>query len=1392
MKRLRSSDDVNSFEERDVYRDWGRRDDDSSLSRSSSHRSFHYKPENGRQGVSSSFSPRYDRIDDDHESPRFVRKRPNYDLENHERRLGHDRYRENNDRGNLSPSPRDGYAGDRIHRAESFSTPRREIPKGFRSERDRQRREGSVSSWQRFGMVKDIDGGASRWNKAELEEKGNMYFPQKNRESKSPACSKDSGSEQSKSIKMVDSRNGGASRWSKVGSEEKGNMSFPRKIRDSKSPACSRDSGSEQSKSTKVADSRNEQWKGTKTTDLGSEQMNSTKRKNPESDRLKSTKKKDLGSKQLKITKMKDFGSEQLKITKMNDFGSEQSKCSTIKHLGSEQSKSAKMKYSGSMQSKSSTFKHMGSEQSKSAKMKDSDSEQSKGSTIKDSGSQQLKIAKMKDSKSEQSKTTEMKVSGCELSKSTKMKDFGSEQLKSTKMKDLGSAQSKRTKMEDLGSEQLKSTKMTKTEEGFRVENGSTSEMEEGELENDPETKATEGNDILHNKLRIEELADYKMVEDKLRSVSSVELSKDGIGQEEQENGDQSLPEIMSNNDDVHEEKLKVESQRSTEDLVKAVDESAHSHENPLQCLPVSEHPAETIGEIKGSNNENKGDPVELMPMKEVPAEGKFVNHVTEIAESRFIEPYRSVCEGKDATEVALSERIYSISPSFKDKGKSIEISPPNATGSNHHLNFEPDDMDGHNIQGLDLFLNHPVKQPEKQQLYGFSKPKHEKLELEPFDLSLSLPNVLLPIDSQNKGPAPCSTSKARSIQYTPSSFWTNSDGFSLSMSVTGSQSVRHNQSCSLTNNSLENFEHSVSSRPLFGGKDKVSALTWQGPPSIEQSQKEVPAHQTLVSDGNGFLVHDQQLKAGEGSSKPFGIDRQLSLQRQLSTHSTQSARSHESRSEYSNDKKPVIREEVSAGGREREREITSSIFKSNARKGEQLVSGGVDSVEPIITVIVSEPVHVIAMKFNEMNEQAVVRLKKGVHDILVNANKQWQLSLFQKALNNRSEITLETLLKANRAQLEIMVALKTGVGEFLHRNPNISSSDMAEIYLNLRCRNLTCRNLLPVDECDCKVCSQKNGFCSNCMCLVCSKYDMASNTCSWVGCDVCLHWCHADCALRESYIRSGSHGFKEMQFHCVACDHPSEMFGFVKEVFQTFAKEWTGEKLSKELEYVRKIFSVSEDLRGKRLHEIALSMLSRLANKSDFREVRTFVMSFFAEISSFTSESPTVGSGNELLKKNPERKKKSASPSQEPAWVKPLSHEKAPQLEKASSFRSNHNDLQRSAPKERAFDELDTIVRMKEAEAKMFQTRADDARREAEGLKRIATAKKQRIEDEYTNRISKLRLPEAEEMRIKKMEELQSLERAHQEYLNMKMRITGDIRDLLSKMEATKRNFSL
>ncbi|KAK8587822.1 hypothetical protein V6N12_022297 [Hibiscus sabdariffa] len=750
-----------------------------------------------------------------------------------------------------------------------------------------------------------------------------------------------------------------------------------------------------------------------------------------------------------------------------------------------------------------------------------------------------------------------------------------------------------------------------------------------------------------------------------------------------------------------------------------------------------------------------------------------------------------------------------SLGLNVKDTGKGVAVesanvidSAENGVWAERKSKDEDLDMEGPSTKGFELFSCSPVRRVVKEEKSGADKQKEEKLALESLDLSLSLPNVLLPIGAQHTDAVPGSPSHGRSVQSLTNTFCTNSDGFTASMSFSGSLSFYHNPSCSLTQNSNDNNEQSVHSRPIFQGVDQLSQGSWQS--QSQSRQKDVPMFQRILRNANGSFsqssalqgitnsqaVQAQNIHSFEGSSKvPNGLERPLSYHKQNDARSpSQSVRSHKNGSFFGYDKKQATREKH--GG---------SLCRSGSQKEqEQLLIGGADFVKTMLCRMVFEPIHVMARKCHEMAGQSIACLKESTREIMLNAGKRGELRAYQEALQSRSDITLEMLLKCHRAQLEILVALKTGLSDYILVDNSVPSSDLAEVFLNLRCSNLMCRSSLPVDECDCKVCSKKNGFCSACMCLVCSKFDMASNTCSWVGCDVCLHWCHADCGLKDSHIRNG-HGAAEMQFHCVGCDHPSEMFGFVKEVFQNFANDWTLETFSKELEYVKRIFRGSKDMRGKQLHELADQMLVRLTIKSNLPEVFSQIMSFLTDSHSFKSGNATVLFGKEQgqgINGIP-------GPSLDATRLKYVYSDKGAQLKSSSSllpsFRIDQTDrpdkcslepeLQRSAQKQLFLPELDSFVRIKQEEAKMYQTRADDARREAECLKRIAIAKDEKIEEEYRSRVMKLRLADVEATHKQKFEEFQSLERVYRQYYAMKTRMEADVKDLLLKMEATRRN---
>ncbi|XP_042010139.1 protein OBERON 4-like isoform X2 [Salvia splendens] len=1145
MKRLRSSDDL---------KDWGRREDEAAPQRSSSsllRTSYYRSSESGRKVLSSS-TARYDRLEDERESSKFIRKRPDYDLESYERRKSYDRHKDGNgnDKGILSSSPRAGYGMDQMYRSQSFSAPRRDFPKGFRSERDRPKREGIGASWRRFGSGKDVDDGAR------------------------------SGSE--------------ASRGTRVESKEVGKAKSPQGFRDAKSPAWSKDSGSERSKSVECK------------------------------------------------------------------------------------------------------------------------------------------------------KSEEMQV-----------------------------------------------------ESG-----GPSSEREEGELEPDPQPDVPLAKPVIEDEAADKQTSPMKQLHNEPQAENEISLEKASFSSVENGN--------MTKMDSCNEQAVDRQS-KEAEDVVSQNADLPACRDTSIQGVGENRDDDDDDDDAK---EENRGGD----HARDDGTEGCL----EEVADSRCDEKLslqeqqedRIVNNQVNADDVEVAGSVQATgkselpttektAPSMKDKGKSVALLPSDGVllTENLEVDNKPRDliesrdveMEGPSTRGFQFFSTDPIKKPEKVEQSTHSKPNDDKLAL---DLSLSLPNVLLPIGSQRQ--APGSPSHTRSVQSFASSFRTNSDGFTASMSFSGSQQFTHNPSCSLTHNALD-YEKSVGSKPLFQGVDwKALSLeeaknkegsAYQGMPSREN----VLHQQSQVSQGNSSgQAAQQNMRITGGSSKmPIGLERQFSS-KQLS--GAQGFGTYDHGPEYLKDNRQSRTEKDSG-----------SLEMNNGRDSkDQELGVGTDLAESIVTMIVSEPIHTMARRFNDMNVKHIPSIKEFARDIISNPVKQWQLSALQKALQKRSDITLDMLLNANRTQLEILVALKTGLREFVLPKYDIATSDLAEIFLNMRCRNLNCRSLLPVDECDCKICSQRSDFCRDCMCLVCSKFDMASNTCSWVGCDVCLHWCHADCGLRESHIRngrsaSGAQGTTEMQFYCVACDHPSEMFGFVKEVFQNFIKEWTAENLSRELEYVKRIFYASEDVRGKQLHEIAVRMLSRLANRSDFQDVQSHIINFFTE-SNLERPGSIIASRKELPTRKQEGSNGIAGSSQGTGWMKPVYSEKAPLLgdpvNLIHDYDTNKNDkytvnmdIQKNSQKEPIFDELESIVRIKQAEAKMFQQRAEDARKESEALKRISVTKSERIEEEYTSRITKLRLAEAEEMRKQKVEELQALERGYHEYFSMKMRMETDIKDLLLKMEATRRN---
>ncbi|WOH07582.1 hypothetical protein DCAR_0727014 [Daucus carota subsp. sativus] len=675
---------------------------------------------------------------------------------------------------------------------------------------------------------------------------------------------------------------------------------------------------------------------------------------------------------------------------------------------------------------------------------------------------------------------------------------------------------------------------------------------------------------------------------------------------------------------------------------------------------------------------------------------------------------------------------------------------------------------------------------------------REKKAKLETLDLSLALPDVSLSLAASDPGangesrvpkPSRSVQSLAPSNNNTQTTY--SNDFTNASMSYSYSHPFSHNASCSLTRNSTENYENSV------GSHRRDCDYIWN---AGEGTNGSVHSRFRPVGDGVVLSNHGGGAFPALQGNRPANKDLSNSLYRATSS-----------------DNYSFFPSELPARPQLDTQSGDSRGRGSDQMRGSENLDGGrerkLSRPERIIREIVSESVPVMAHIVQELSDEVIESTKEYLKSVIATPQKRQELLSLQNRLAGRSDLSSQTLSRANRNQLELMTALKMGLGEFLSTKNRLTMPELVEIFLLERCRNVNCKRILPVEDCECKICSNKKGFCSECMCPVCFNFDCASNTCSWVGCDVCSHWCHAACALQRNLIKpgpslKGPSGTSEMQFHCLGCGHASEMFGFVKDVFMSCAKAWAPETLVKELDCVSKVFRGSEDLKGKELHRRADEMLSKLENKiMSPSDVCNFIFQFFNNAESMASRHASTDASKDLISLQGILRKDATPLS--------LSNSLPPKSSfyntGSSSGRQDmmphnllQNDLKNSfmsekiiedewsvkLPKKDGFESLESVVRVKDAEARMFQSKADEARKEAEGYRRMVRMKNEKLEEEYSEKLAKLCLQETEEKRRKKMEDLKVLENSHLDYYKMKLRMQADIAGLLERMENTKQQW--
>ncbi|GMJ01275.1 OBERON2 [Hibiscus trionum] len=432
----------------------------------------------------------------------------------------------------------------------------------------------------------------------------------------------------------------------------------------------------------------------------------------------------------------------------------------------------------------------------------------------------------------------------------------------------------------------------------------------------------------------------------------------------------------------------------------------------------------------------------------------------------------------------------------------------------------------------------------------------------------------------------------------------------------------------------------------------------------------------------------------------------------------------------------------------------------------EQSVIRRVSSADMVtLRDIARERVDVISEKMQHLPDEYIVELKNQLKAILEGSggsqNKE-EFLVLQKYVQSRSDLTAKTLIRAHRSQLEILVAINMGIQAFLHPNVSLSQTNLIEVFVYKRCRNIACQNQLPADDCTCEICANRNGFCNLCMCVICNKFDFEVNTCRWIGCDLCSHWTHTDCAIRDGQICTGpsvksAAGPTEMLFRCRACNRPSELLGWVKDVFQHCAPAWDKEALMRELDFVSRIFRGSDDPRGKKLfwkcEDLLEKMRGGLAESATCRSI----LVFFQELGLDSPTRQEYVEGGRLIAPQDACSRIADVVQEAIRKMEMVADEKMRLFKKARlSLDACEREIEDKAKevaelklerqkKKLQIEELEKIVRLKQAEADMFQLKANEAKREAEKLQRIALAKADKSEEDYASSYLKQRLSEAE-----------------------------------------------
>ncbi|XP_042413305.1 OBERON-like protein [Zingiber officinale] len=414
---------------------------------------------------------------------------------------------------------------------------------------------------------------------------------------------------------------------------------------------------------------------------------------------------------------------------------------------------------------------------------------------------------------------------------------------------------------------------------------------------------------------------------------------------------------------------------------------------------------------------------------------------------------------------------------------------------------------------------------------------------------------------------------------------------------------------------------------------------------------------------------------------------------------------------------------------------------------------------------VAQDRVEVICEKMRVMTDELLDALKHELRMILEGSGGVRHVDEFlylQKLVHGRVDLTADSLANAHPVQLEILVAINTGVQAYLLQSVSIAPSRLVEVFFYKRCRNIACQSSLPAEECSCGICVSRSGFCNLCMCLICNKFDFEVNTCRWIGCDMCSHWTHTECAMRVGQIGTGQSvksgvDHAEMLFRCQACQTMSKLLGWAKDVLQQCANGWNRETLMRELNFISKIFHLSQDSKGRKLYQKCGELLEKLKNGTPEPMACRMLLHFIQELElDMPSNSLGEDVGHPISPQ--EACNKIADVVQEAVRKMEMVAEEKMRLFKRARLALEVCDreledkarkvqelqMERHMKKQQV-EELESIIRLKQAEADMFQLKANEAKQEAERLQSIVFAKPDKSEQDYSSMYLKRRLEEAE-----------------------------------------------